>query len=120
MKHFLGALLIFTIFAVNNAWATETKLITAGKLKCGDDFELKLPVEAGDILSFWGEELEALPVEGDYIVHARMRRHTYEFKVSKDGVWYEKENSPTWKNHGKKCSVVLPRDVSSLNSSSMR
>ena len=82
--------------------------IAVGKLKCSvgsNNFVLKLPIELGIAFSFWGEKFEFLPVESDYVVHAKMKHKIYEFKVSRDGIWYEKKKRPTWKNQGKMCSV---------------
>ena len=108
MKKLLGILVSSSFVLFLYLDSVRADEIAVGKLKCSvgsNNFVLKLPIELGTAFSFWGEKFEFLPVESDYVVHAKMKHKIYEFKVSRDGIWYEKEKRPTWTNQGKMCSV---------------
>lgn len=76
----------------------------------GIGLKLDLPVNLGDVFELFGEKFEVLePEDGSDFVHAGSKAQTGEivfaFKVSKEGIWYEKESSPSWYSHGKQCTV---------------
>ena len=76
----------------------------------GIGLKLDLPVNLGDVFELFGEKFEVLePEDGSDFVHAGSKAQTEEivfaFKVSKEGIWYEKESSSSWYSHGKQCTV---------------